>query len=351
MCEKEHPEEQEDRKNEHQEGHEDREIDRFQSIVDRANKEITGVRHVYIWLASILGLIIIAGITAISLTTWNTIGDMRSDLREETKLITSRLEDEVDLVGRQVTSRIEEEFDKDNIHDLVQTAANERIDAVADQIISKNIIEEVNPLASQLRDLNDRIVVMDKKLEQIIEDSKQRLGALEKETHKELVALKEESQLVATIVRAENNDRRAFEQIRKWHNDESFQFSAEATAAYQKIRSMHNSPIYRSGFTVPWKNGIEPSKLNLSDLKKNYQNISVSTPHLKPALIEYIWKREDIPKRNRMEFLIEVLKTDDSLVAVEYAGRYFAEGASLSKDPLAVDEFVSWWEANKDKIK
>ena len=332
MCEK-----------EHQEGQEDREIDRYQSIVDRANKEITGVRHVYIWLAGILGLIIIAGITAISLTTWNTIGDMRSDLREETKLITSRLEDEVDLVGRQVTSRIEEEFNKDNIHDLVQTTAKERIDAVADQFISKNVEAKVMPLIDaltiQIEDANDRLTALEDRAKASIKFAEDNLKKQEEVTN-----------YLLTVAAAQNYDRTAYDKLGTWSADKSFFLCDQASAAHTRIMSMHNNPMFQER-SISWKAGTDPSKFTLSYLKKQYEGLQVSNSNMKPAMITYIWKREDIPKRDRMEFLIDVLKNDENLKAVEYAGRYFKQGGGLNRNPLAVDEFVSWWEANKDKIE
>ena len=70
---------------------------------------------------------------------------------------------------------------------------------------------------------------------------------------------------------------------------------------------------------------------------------------LKPALIEYINNRSDIPKLEKLDFFIEVMKTDASLKAVEYAGRYFTMGTNLKIKPLAIDYLPNWWaEHRKD---
>ena len=52
-----------------------------------------------------------------------------------------------------------------------------------------------------------------------------------------------------------------------------------------------------------------------------------------------------------MEFLVEILKNDNSLRAVEYAGRYFNKETGLKKKTLAASEFLNWWEKNKESIK
>ncbi len=330
-------------KKENREENEAREIDRYQSIVDRAYKEIIGVRHVYIWLAGVLGLIIIAGITVISLIAWNTIGDMRSDLREEIKIITSRLESEVDLVGRQVTNRIEEEFNKDKIHDTVQTTAKERIDAVADEFIGMKINDMVMPLVNsiskQIEDANNRLTALEDKYKTTIKLAENNLRKQEKITEY-LIAFSD----------AQNGDRKAYDRLATWGEDKTFFLSSQATAAHAKIRSMHSFPLFQEQSLI-WKEGIDPAGFTFVELKNFYNTIQISDAKTKTTLITYIWKREDIPKKDRMEFLINIIKNDSNLEAVEFAGRYFNQAANLKYDPLAVDEFVKWWEANKNKIK
>jgi len=68
-------------------------------------------------------------------------------------------------------------------------------------------------------------------------------------------------------------------------------------------------------------------------------------------MIKYIYERRDFSKYERMKFLIDVLKTDGSLRAVEYAGRCFNIEAGLKKKTLAISYFLEWWENNKDTIK
>lgn len=52
-------------------------LEQFEKIVDRAHKEIEGVRNVYIWLAGILGIILATGIGLATYLTYNNARDMR----------------------------------------------------------------------------------------------------------------------------------------------------------------------------------------------------------------------------------------------------------------------------------
>jgi len=68
---------------------------------------------------------------------------------------------------------------------------------------------------------------------------------------------------------------------------------------------------------------------------------------MKVPLLEYINNRNDIPKIDKLDFFMQVMKTDQSLTAVEYAGRYFTTDTNLKIKPLAVDYLAQWWAANR----
>jgi hypothetical protein len=72
---------------------------------------------------------------------------------------------------------------------------------------------------------------------------------------------------------------------------------------------------------------------------------------LKPALIEYIWNRADIPKVERMSFMADVIAKDKSLNAVEYAGRYLSDALDVKLKPLAVKVLLKVWREKKDSIE
>jgi hypothetical protein len=151
-----------------------------------------------------------------------------------------------------------------------------------------------------------------------------------------------------TVIAANNDDRKAFDKLKLWAKDPSFPFRKEAALAYNKIFDEHSKPFYFSGFTVPWKKGRDPSQLTMTDLRRNYYSVP---DWLKPALLEYIWQRGDLLKKERMTFLVEVIQHDESLRAVEYAGRYLREGLGENLSPLAIKSLLQAWEEKKDCIE
>ncbi|OHB77746.1 MAG: hypothetical protein A2Z25_19155 [Planctomycetes bacterium RBG_16_55_9] len=151
-----------------------------------------------------------------------------------------------------------------------------------------------------------------------------------------------------TVVAAQNDDRKAFDKLKTWSEDKNHPFHERAQQAWTSVFESHNKPYSVGGFKVSWVDGFDSSKLSLRDLANQYKN---APAQLKPALLEYIWNRNDFPKIERLDFLMEVMETDGSLNAVEYAGRYFTSGTSQKIKPLAVDYLSKWWKEHRDEFK
>lgn len=141
----------------------------------------------------------------------------------------------------------------------------------------------------------------------------------------------------STVIRAQNDGREAFDQLGSWANDNDHPFAVEARAAYGTVMDLHAPMMVPGNFTINWNEGVVPEELELSTLLGDY----VRAPgHAKPALIKFIWERDDIPEEERLRFLVDVIRTDESLTAVEYAGRYLNGALGLNFKPLAVEQLL-----------
>ncbi len=149
-----------------------------------------------------------------------------------------------------------------------------------------------------------------------------------------------------TVVAAQNDDRKAFDKLKEWSGDKNNPFSSKAAQAWRTIFESHNEPMYKSNFPVPWNKDVDHLKFLLPKLIQQYKGAPVQ---LRPALLEYIWKRDDIPKVDRLDFMIETMKHDSSLTAVEYAGRHFTAGTDLKIKPSAVEYLVPWWNGHRQE--
>ncbi len=308
----------------------------YQDIVDRAHSEITWVRSAYKWLISLVGIVIVAGIYF----TYQSVVQFKTDMRNEIKDVTNNLTKEfselkirmksdldkqfIDL-KHQVESRIDEEFKKENINKLVQDKAKERIDKIATPLIKTELNENFMP----------KLVSAELKLKKI-----------EKESNKSIKKLNLISEFSMTVILAQNDDRKSFDKLEEWSSDKSFPLSDKAANVLKSIIIDHAQPFYTT-YKVPWEKKFDPATQSLADLKKLYKS---AQSLVKLSLIQYIWNRQDFSKKEKMSFLVDVLKNDNSLKAVEHAGRYFKKASGLKYKPLAIDLFLKWWHNNKANI-
>ena len=205
------------------------------------------------------------------------------------------------------------------------------VDLVAKEAAdAKNLIEE----------LSRKNGLAEKKLQEI--DSAVKSGSLAVD---ELQAY---TKFNNAVLAAQSDNRPAFDQLAKWAKDKSSPFSSAAEQAWIAVMNTHESPFMSSGFKAPWKEGVDPNKFSLSELKVNF---FAAPQQVRLAILEYIWRRQDFPKKERMVFLVEVLRNDTSLQIVEYAARYFKEESQDNFKNLYVDGHLKWWEENKKKIE
>jgi hypothetical protein len=151
------------------------------------------------------------------------------------------------------------------------------------------------------------------------------------------------------VLAAQCDDRHAYDQLWAWSEDSSFPLQRFATRAVQTIMDQHNPAMVRTGFSVSWNEGVDPQKLSLPEL---WQEFKKAPQHIRLGILEFVWeKRTDIPKRERLQFLVDVIRSDESLQVIEYAGRYFAQGTGDKLKPIAIGPHLKWWEENKDSIE
>lgn len=211
-----------------------------------------------------------------------------------------------------VYSRIDEQFSDPRIRETFVSVANERAETM--------MAEELRP----------------------------ELDAAKRQLETELAQFKNANTFSLTVLAAQADSRDAFDQLEVWAKDSTFEMQEFALAAWISILDAHSQGFWRSGFTPRWPPGVEGSRLTVDELRLYFESASADD---KPALLEAVWKREDIPKGARLQFMIDVMERDRSLKAVEYAGRHFTQGTELKIKPLAVKHLSAWWAANKAKYR
>ena len=144
-------------------------LDRYERIVDRAHDEFQYVRSHYKWLfgsitASVTVIIAVGCIVGAFLIRDN-LNDMREDIRSQ-----------VDIVARDVQSRIDQEFNKENITKLIETAAKTKVEEIAvpriRQDVNEIIIPKIEVAEEKLLDINDLLLGLENRVAKTDEEQK-----------------------------------------------------------------------------------------------------------------------------------------------------------------------------------
>lgn len=281
---------------------------RPQSLSKGQQDEVVGIFHRKLLAYFLTALAIIGGVLGVGL--WQ---------------IKDRLEQKME-------SMIAEQFQESRIRQTVTEVASTK----AQDLLIKQIQPEVDAFKT---DMAKKTAEAEEKLSDIQQSVVKASSSLSE--------LETMSEFMMAVLAAENDDRKAFDKLEKWSNDESHRFRAEAKRAWSSILDAHSSILVIVPGDVPWKEGVDPSKVTLSDLKDSYET---APDWLKPSLLKYIWERKDVSKVDRLDFMMNVMKTDSSLKAVEQAGRYFTDGAGQRIKPLAVTHLSQWWQDHRQEF-
>jgi hypothetical protein len=209
------------------------------------------------------------------------------------------------------------------------------IDGIAQQARSASqAIEKISP---QMQAVTTRLGITMEGLE----------AAEKRITHMNEIA---EFTLQASL--AQNDDCKAFDKLKVWMQDSNIPHASEARQVVQKIRENYSQNIStRIGGdpVLPWREGFDHLKLTLQQVIEEI--FKKGNPYIKRASINYLWNREDFPKKKKLEFLISVIESDDNLSVVAEAERKFN---SVSKQwragALAIDAQLDWWKKNEETI-
>ena len=241
----------------------------------------------------------------------------------------------------QIKERLEQKMETMIANQFQEPRIRKTVSEVAATKAQDLLLKEIQPEVEAFKiEITNKTVEADKKLDEM-EQSVMKASS----TVSDLETM---SGFIMTVLAARNDDRKAFDKLEKWSKDESYSFYADAKRAWTSILDAHSSALVLSPGDVQWKEGIDPSKLSLSDLRRTYTS---SPDWHKPKVLTYIWHREDIRKLDRLDFMMSIMKTDSSLKVVEQAGRYFTSGTKQKIKPLAVTYLSEWWQEHQQEFR
>jgi hypothetical protein len=230
-------------------------------------------------------------------------------------------------------------------------------------------VGSIKGAAQQISDLKERIVAQGAAVDLVAKDAAEakriveevalknleadkKLAILDQtiqEANRALSELQGWTRFNSTVLAAQNDSRAAYDQLWQWKDDSAYPLQNFAAQAVQAIMDQHDMTTPSRIFDVPWKEGIYPQQLTIEQLRDLFQQ---SPPEIRAGIVNFVWeKRTDIPKKERLSFLLDVLRRDESLQVAEFAGFYFAQGTGDNLAPLAIPDHLEWWEQHNSKLE
>jgi hypothetical protein len=315
----------------------DRDVDRLERVVDYSHRAIDRVQAVYKWLASLVAVVIAVGLAAATYLTYHNIADLRKDMKEERAdeevRLKADLEQKSKTLGDEVNKRIDSEFSRENVRQMVEQKARERIDTIADTLIQKQIKGIIDP---QLTEIKGRVDNFDAKI-------RTNVGALEDTLKKGQSAtqeIKSGVDFVLLTVRAANDDRHAFDELLSIEQTGKPPLSDTAYAATVEIATGSLTDLIH--YNVDWPAiGVKPETASIKEFEGALS--SDILPGQRPAILEAMWGQSRFSKFEKLTFLEHVIRTTSSLRCLVKATRLMDQEANLKKNIRVYSLYLDWY--------
>jgi hypothetical protein len=279
-------------------------VENYEKIQSFAQTEIDRVHKIYKLLAWILGLIFTVGITLASILIDKSVSDIEkkyeqkylSALDEAKMNIRKEIDDELKIAREKINTEINQEFEKDNIQNMVIDQTKMRIDEIADPIISSQIFAKIKPIENDLNNIQIEINRI----------------------------------LIDYYLLAFNNDsREAFLKVYQFANDPNFVKKDEAKLAINKrIRGMENFLSRENGMF---------DDLNYTFVKSpsdffRYYNDSIGSDS-KLYAIEALWNYNKFNKEQKISIYEKLLPVETSFDCSYYMSSKIIDFLNLKLQP------------------
>lgn len=223
---------------------------------------------------------------------------------------------------------------------------NERVTELSNPLLgtlkaaTKQAVDDANEIAG----LKEQIKGHAKQLEDLVKagtDAEKKVAELDRYLF-----------FVVTMTAAQNDSRKAYDKLKELGQDQKYPFREQAWAAYRKVFISHVSML-ELRFTNPFLPNVKPEDFTIDSYKQQVW------PEMKAMKRDFIQKcgalfmlktNSRINVKDKLQFFIDVMESEESLTVTEYACRYFKDLTSTEL-PFEVEEFKKWWTENKSKFE
>jgi hypothetical protein len=147
---------------------------------------------------------------------------------------------------------------------------------------------------------------------------------------------------------AKNDDRRSFNELLNQVNTKGPFHEVAMSAIEQIIQEVDPLLQVRLDADVPWQTtGVSIEKSSFAELQLAYKALR---PMHRPKFLSQLWEQGRFNKGEKLSFLAEVLKEENSLRALHRACVLINFEAQLNKNILGVPDYLKWWGENQHKF-
>ena len=243
------------------------------------------------------------------------------------KVITDDVDKSLAEANTRMMDEIARRFEDTNIQRLMEQVVTQqavaRIDATADEVIEEKLRTEVAP---RLEKIDESLAHSDSVLLQ----------------------LQSLSEFYGLATRVRSDDRIAFDSIMKIYNNPSDpRFSLVRTLVSNLPKEMESLNLL--SYSVNWKElGIDPDTADISAFERAMHQLH---PIYQTTVMGTIWRAQHLSKRDRVQFLINILIRTPSLRCLDAACRFLNEESKVGMNFMAWQEYTKWWDSKKDNYK
>ena len=249
-------------------------------------------------------------------------------VQDVTKVITDDVDKSLEEANTRMKDEIARRFEDANIQRLMKQVvtqqAVERIDETADEVIEEKLHTEIAP-----------------RLEKIDESLTHARNALSQ--------LQSLSEFYELAIRVRSDDRIAFDSIMKIYNNPSDpRFSLVRTLVSNLPKEIEILNLLSYPVNDWKKSGIDPDTADISTFELTMREL---IPIYQTTIMETVWKAQHLSKRDRIQFLIDIVINTPSLRCLDKACRLLREEFKIDYNFMAWQEYTKYWDSKKDDYK
>ena len=300
-------------------------LEHYEKIRDFAQTEINRTFTVYKFLFWGITIILAIGIAVGGIILGRTISEIEvkyenaynKAVNEEKERVKAELKDIWEKAKLELNSKIEYEFNRENISTIVETNAKQRIDIIADRLIEKQIENKITPLKDELKEIE---VKTTNRLEKLIFDYFE-LGVY-------------------------NNSSKAFSKLYEYSLNEKYEYQRQAKRVIEsKITDLEL--FYSRNY------GLSGSiiDVNVQDLNTLYKDY-----YTKLGFENRIYFLEDFwvsnhSKKDKIDLMIKIFRNEVDLKSSYFISKILVKEFNLKLEPADFNNIMISYSNKKIKYQ